>query len=92
MMTQQLRRWTDKVDGDMLRRWSDKAGDGVHTAYDKAMNHPKATAAVLLGTGVAAALLWVVKRNGASPSAARTAAAGEGRRRRRVLRTRSSRK
>jgi hypothetical protein len=75
MMTQQLRRWTDKVDADMLRRWSDKAGDGlkvtgeaakdgINTVYTKAMNHPKAAVAVMLGTGVAAALLWVVNRNG----------------------------
>jgi len=75
MMTQQLRRWSDKVDSDMLRRWSDKAqnglkatGDaaknGVSTAYSTAMNSPRATAAVVLGAGVAAAVLWLVKRNG----------------------------
>ena len=75
MMTQQLRRWTDKVDADMLRRWSDKAGDGlkvtgeaakngINTAYSKAMNNPKTAVAVMLGTGVAAALLWVANRTG----------------------------
>jgi hypothetical protein len=28
------------------------------------MNHPKSAAAVVLGAGVAAALLWLAKRNG----------------------------
>jgi hypothetical protein len=32
--------------------------------YRTAMSHPKATGAVALGTGVAAALLWAVRRNG----------------------------
>ena len=75
MMTQQLKRWTDKVDSDMLRRWSDKAhsglkitGDaaknGVSTVYSTAMNSPRATTAVVLGAGVAAAVLWFINRNG----------------------------
>lgn len=75
MMTQQLRRWTDKVDTAMLRRWSDKAQDGlkatgeaaksgVSTVYSTAMNSPKASIAVVLGAGVAAAVVWLVKRNG----------------------------
>jgi hypothetical protein len=75
MMTQQLRRWTDKVDGDMLRRWSDKANsglkvtgeaakDGFNSVYSTAMNSPKASVAVVLGAGVAAAVVWLVKRNG----------------------------
>jgi hypothetical protein len=75
MMTQQLRRWTDKVDSAMLRRWSDKASDGlkatgeatksgIGTVYTRAMNHPKATVAVILGTGVAAAIMWIARRNG----------------------------
>jgi len=34
--------------------------------YRTAMSHPKATGAVALGTGVAAALLWAVRRNGGS--------------------------
>lgn len=38
--------------------------DAGKTAYGYAMNHPKASAAVLLGTGVAAGLLWLVQRNG----------------------------
>lgn len=75
MMSQQLRRWSDNVDTRLLRRWSDKAGDGLRatgdaakngltTVYDSAMNHPKASTAVVLGAGVAAAVLWLVKRNG----------------------------
>ncbi|HUG77960.1 MAG TPA: hypothetical protein VML57_10790 [Burkholderiales bacterium] len=32
--------------------------------YRTAMSHPKATGAVALGTGLAAALLWAVRRNG----------------------------
>lgn len=73
MMTQQLRRWTDKVDADMLRRWSDKAGDGLkvtgeaakngfNTAYSKAINNPKAATAVVLGASVAAAVLWLARQ------------------------------
>ena len=79
MMAQQLRRWTDKVDTAMLRRWSDKAQDGlkvtgeaarngVNTVYTTAMNSPRATAAVVLGAGVAAAVLWLVNRNGSYSS------------------------
>ena len=72
-MTQQLRRWTDRVDGDMLRRWSDKANSGLRvtgeaaksgldTVYASARNSPRAATAVVLGAGVAAALLWLANR------------------------------
>ena len=37
---------------------------GASPAYHTAMNHPKTATAVVLGTGVAAALLWAVRRNG----------------------------
>ena len=40
------------------------ARKGANTAYRTAMNHPKTSAAVILGTGVAAALLWAANRNG----------------------------
>ena len=74
MTVHQLRRWTDKVDSEMLRRWSDKAGSGLKTTgeaakngfnavYSSAMNNPRTAAAVVLGTGVAAALLWLANRN-----------------------------
>ena len=86
MMTQQLRRWTDKVDGAMLRRWSDKASDGlkttgeaaksgISTVYTQAMNHPKTAVAVMLGSGVAAAILWMVRRNGTFAATHRSTAA-----------------
>lgn len=74
MTVHQFRRWSDKVDREMLRRWSDRAGsglratgevakDGVSAVYAKAMNNPRTAAAVVLGTGVAAALLWLANRN-----------------------------
>jgi len=74
MTVHQLKRWSDKVDADALRRWSDKAGnglkasgqvakDGFNAAYSKAMNSPRTAAAVVLGTGVAAALLWLANRS-----------------------------
>ena len=75
MMAQQLRRFTDKVDADMLRRWSDKANqglqvtgeaakNGINSVYTTAMKSPKASVAVVLGAGVAAAVVWLVKRTG----------------------------
>ena len=42
-----------------------KAGnEAARGAYRYAMNHPKSTAAVVLGTGVAAALIWMFQRGG----------------------------
>ena len=41
-----------------------RGNKAAKSAYSYAMNHPKATAAVVLGTGVAAALLWLMQRNG----------------------------
>lgn len=41
-----------------------RGNQAAKSAYNYAMNHPKATAAVMLGTGVAAALLWMIQRNG----------------------------
>jgi hypothetical protein len=43
-----------------------KGNQAARSAYGYAMNHPKATAAVVLGTGVAAALIWMLQRNGYS--------------------------
>ena len=85
-MTQQLRRWSDKVDTTLLRRWSDKASDGLkstgevaksgmNTVYAQAMNHPRTAVAVMLGSGVAAAILWMVKRNGSYAAAHRNTVA-----------------
>lgn len=50
--------------GDTLSDAGRTASNGARYAYSYAMNHPKASAAVVLGTGVAAALLWIVQRNG----------------------------
>lgn len=41
-----------------------RSNRAARTAYGYAMNHPKTTTAVVLGTGVAAALLWLIQRNG----------------------------
>jgi len=41
-----------------------RSHQAAKSAYGYAMNHPKAAAAVVLGTGVAAALLWMMRRNG----------------------------
>lgn len=41
-----------------------RSNQAAKSAYTYAMNHPKTTAAVVLGTGVAAGLLWLMQRNG----------------------------
>ena len=41
-----------------------KGNEAARSAYSYAMNHPKSTAAVVLGTGLAAALIWMMQRNG----------------------------
>ncbi len=73
-MQQQLRRITDRVvqtgasaaeqAGKGLTQVGKKGNEAARSAYGYAMNHPKTTAAVVLGTGVAAALLWMLQRNG----------------------------
>jgi hypothetical protein len=47
-----------------LAGWSDASGaakTGATTVYDKAKDNPKATAAIMVGTTLAAAALWVLK-------------------------------
>ena len=47
-----------------LAGWSDAGGvakTGATTVYDKAKENPKATAAIMVGTTIAAAALWVLK-------------------------------
>ncbi|HEY6820838.1 MAG TPA: hypothetical protein VI321_02365 [Burkholderiales bacterium] len=47
-----------------LAGWSDASGaakSGATTVYDKAKENPKATAAIMVGTTLAAAALWVLK-------------------------------
>jgi hypothetical protein len=63
MNVHQLRRWSDQA-GSSLKNSGEVARSGLNTVYSKAMNHPRAATAVLLGTGVAAALLWLANRNG----------------------------
>jgi ElaB/YqjD/DUF883 family membrane-anchored ribosome-binding protein len=48
----------------VARKAYQRSNEGARMAYDYAMNHPKATAAVVLGAGLAAGLLWMVQRNG----------------------------
>jgi hypothetical protein len=50
--------------GKGLTEVSKRGNEAARGAYGYAMNHPKATAAVVLGTGVAAALIWMLQRNG----------------------------
>jgi hypothetical protein len=73
-MQRQLRRITDRVleTGSQaasqatqgLTEVSKRSNEAARSAYGYAMNHPRAAAAVVLGTGVAAALLWMMQRNG----------------------------
>lgn len=73
-MQQQLRRITDRVvqtgtsaaeqAGKTVTEVGKRGNEAARTAYRYAMNHPKATAAVVLGTGVAAALIWMMRRSG----------------------------
>lgn len=48
----------------VARKAYERGNQGARVAYDYAMNHPRATAAVVLGAGLAAGLLWLVQRNG----------------------------
>jgi hypothetical protein len=48
----------------VARKTYERGNQGARMAYDYAMNHPKATTAVVLGAGIAAGLLWMVQRNG----------------------------
>jgi hypothetical protein len=69
-----LRRITDRVvqtgasayeqAGKGLTEVGKKGNEAARSVYGYAMNHPKAAAAVVLGAGVAAALLWMLQRNG----------------------------
>ncbi len=73
-MQHQLRRITDRVvqtgasaaeqAGRSLTQAGKKGNEAARSAYGYAVNHPKTTVAVVLGTGVAAALLWMLQRNG----------------------------
>ena len=53
-----------KQGSKVARKAYERGNQAARTAYDYAMNHPKASAAVVLGAGLAAGLLWMVQRNG----------------------------
>jgi hypothetical protein len=71
---QQLRRITDRVArtgqaatdqvAEQLAVMGKRGNKAAKSAYGYAMNHPKSTAAVVLGTAVAAGFLWFMQRNG----------------------------
>ena len=70
----QLRRITDRVAksgqaateqvGEQLAQAGKRGNEAARSAYGYVMNHPKSTTAVVLGTAVAAGLVWLVQRNG----------------------------
>jgi hypothetical protein len=70
----QLRRITDRVAqtghaatdqvAEHLAVAGKRGNEAAKSAYGYAMNHPKSTTAVVLGTAVAAGLWWLVQRNG----------------------------
>jgi hypothetical protein len=71
---QQLRRITDRVAktsqaatdqvAEQLAVMSKRGNKAAKSAYGYVMNHPKSATAVVLGTAVAAGLLWFIQRNG----------------------------
>ena len=63
MMAQQLKSFQGKVNTG-LKTTGEAAKTGFNSVYTTAMNNPKTASAVVLGTGVAAALIWIATRNG----------------------------
>jgi hypothetical protein len=71
---QQLRRITDRVArtgqaatdqvAEQLAVMSKRGNKAAKSAYGYVMNHPKSATAVVLGTAMAAGLLWFMQRNG----------------------------
>ena len=53
---------------DVARTAYHRGNDAARMAYDYALNHRKATTAVVLGAGIAAALVWMITRNGGYPA------------------------
>lgn len=70
----QLRRITDRVAktgqaatdqlAEQFAVASKRGNEAAKSTYGYLMNHPKSTAAVVLGTAVAAGLWWLVQRSG----------------------------
>jgi hypothetical protein len=48
----------------IARQSYERSSEAARSAYGYAMNHPKATTAVVLGTAVAAGLWWLAQRSG----------------------------
>jgi hypothetical protein len=48
----------------MARQGYERGSEAAKSAYGYMMNHPKSATAVVLGTAVAAGLLWFMQRNG----------------------------
>src|SRR5688572_16408429 len=76
-MQQHMRRITDRIreqvpslddvrerGSEVARSAYERSNAAARTAYDYAMNHRKTTTAVVLGAGIAAALLWMVNKSG----------------------------
>jgi len=71
---QQLRRITDRVArtgqaatdqvAEQLAVMGKRGNRAAKSAYGYVMNHPRSATAVVLGTAVAAGLLWFMQRNG----------------------------
>ena len=71
---QQLRRITDRVArtgqaatdqvAEQLAVMSKRGNKAAKSDYGYVMNHPKSATAVVLGTAMAAGLLWFMQRNG----------------------------
>ena len=71
---QQLRRITDRVAktgqaatdqvAEQLAVMGKRGNKAAKSAYGYVVNHPKSATAVVLGTAVAAGLLWFMQRNG----------------------------
>jgi hypothetical protein len=61
-----LQRFKDVPDKALsgLNSARSSASRGMRNLYTTAMNNPKVSSAVVLGTGLAAALIWAVRRNG----------------------------
>jgi hypothetical protein len=62
-MMEQMKTFSDKA-LDIATDAGDSAKSGMSNFYSLAMNHPKTSAAVVLGASAAAALVWLVQRNG----------------------------
>jgi hypothetical protein len=51
----------DNLSQDKLMDAQESIKDGANSLFDAARNNPKTTAAIILGTGLAAAALWVLR-------------------------------